>query len=106
MADIVIIKIYGKRYFNFKTTIRDALPWVKDPVFAPDKFKDKKIFFEKEEALRNCSAIVENQQEMISGKDERIKELEALAKKNFIHKSYAYIKTAKRKLFKKHIDQK
>ena len=45
----------------------------------------ERIFFDKEEALRNCNAIVENQQEMISGKDERIRELEALAKKNFIH---------------------
>ncbi|MHB1253398.1 MAG: glycosyltransferase [Candidatus Humimicrobiaceae bacterium] len=97
-------KIYGRRYFNFKNTMQDALFWVKDPVFAPDKFKDKKIFFEKEEALRNCSVIVENQLQMISGKDKRIKELEAYVQKNFIHKSYAYIKAAKRKLFKKHID--
>jgi glycosyltransferase involved in cell wall biosynthesis len=97
-------KIYGRRYFNFKNTMRDALCWAKEPVFAPDKFKDKKIFFEKEEALRNCSVIVENQLQMISGKDKRIKELEALVAKNFIHKSYAYIKAAKRKLFKKHID--
>ena len=97
-------KIYGRKHFNFKSTIQDVLLWVEDPVFAPDKFKDKKIFFEKEEALRNCSIIVENQQKMISGKDERIKELEAFAKKNFIHRSYAYIKAARRKLFKKQDD--
>ncbi|MHB1345985.1 MAG: glycosyltransferase family 4 protein [Candidatus Humimicrobiaceae bacterium] len=95
-------KIYGRKHFSFKNTVNDALDWVKDPVFAPDKFKEKKIFFEKEEALKNCNAIVENQQKMIEDKDERIKELEIFARKNFIHKSYAYIKSAKRKLFEKH----
>lgn len=94
-------RIYGRQYFNFKNTMQDASIWAENPVFAPDKFKDKKIFFEKEEALKNCSGIVENQKQMISGKDERIRELEAFVQKNFIHKSFAYIKAVKRKLFKK-----
>ncbi|MEI7615615.1 MAG: glycosyltransferase, partial [Actinomycetota bacterium] len=92
-------KIYGRQYFNFKSTMQEALKWVENPGFAPDKFEEKKIFFEKEEALKNCSSIVKNQMLMISGKDERIKELEALVQKNVMHRSFAYLKAAKRKLF-------
>jgi glycosyltransferase involved in cell wall biosynthesis len=96
-------KNYGRKYFNFEYTMKDALSWAENPLFAPDKFKDKKIFFEKEEALRNCSAIVENQKQMIMEKDERIKELEAFAAKNFIHRSFAYIRAAEKRFSKKRV---
>jgi len=92
-------KLYGRRYYNFTSTMQEMLKWAGNPVFASDKYKEKKIFFEKEEALKNCSSIVKNQMLMISGKDERIKELEALVQKNVMHRSFAYLKAAKRKLF-------
>ncbi|MCX6384859.1 MAG: glycosyltransferase [Actinobacteria bacterium] len=89
---------YGRHHFNFNKTAESILKWAEHPYFAPDKFKEKKIFFEKEEALKSCNTIVENQKEMIKNKDERILELETLVKKNLIHKLYGYIKAAKRKL--------
>lgn len=91
-------RIYAREHFNFHKTTRDLINWLKNPSFAPDKFKDKKIFFEKEEALKNCSAIVENQKDMIIKKDARISELEDIARKNIIYKLYGYLKVIRRKL--------
>ena len=91
-------KKYGREYFNFGRTVESLIKWSENPTFAPDKFKERRIFFEKEEALKNCNLIVENQKEMIRKKDERILELEDLAAKNLINKMYGYFKVAKRKL--------
>lgn len=93
-------KNYAKECFNFNKTTECVMEWLKSPEFAPDKFKDNLLFFEKEEALKNCNLIVENQKEMISKKDERIKNLEDMVSKNFIHKTYGYFKALKGKVKK------
>ncbi len=90
-------KDYAKNYFNFNKTTECIREWLENPEFAPDKFKDREVFFEKEEALKNCNLIVENQKEMIREKDERITGLEEMVDRNFIHKMYGYLKAVKRK---------
>ncbi|MCE5328892.1 glycosyltransferase family 4 protein [bacterium] len=88
---------YAKKYFNFSKTTESIIKWLENPEFAPDKFKDSAVFFEKEEALKNCNLIVENQKKMITEKDERIIELEEMVNKNFVHKMHGYLKAVKRK---------
>ena len=89
---------FSKENFIFNQTAKPLINWASNPYFAPDKFKNKQILFDKEEALKNCNAIVENQKEMIIKKDMRINELENLVKRNFIYKLYGYYKVFKRKL--------
>jgi len=98
-------KKYGNKYFNFNKTAAGIIEWSESPAFAPDKFKERKILFEKEEALKNCGLIIENQKEMIIKKDERILELEYIAGKNLINKIYGYFKTAKRKFKRGNINK-
>jgi hypothetical protein len=89
---------YCKEYFTFKITAESLEDWVQNPFFAPDKFKKKRIFYEKEEALKNCYNIIENQKSMIIDKDNRIAELENIASKNIFYKLYGYFKILRRKL--------
>jgi len=94
----------GKRYgflkFNFDRTTKRLQKWVEDPTFSPDRGKDKKIFFEKEEALKNLNKIVSEQKKMIDERERRISELEGIVQKSFIYKLYSYLKIIKRKMFK------
>ena len=95
-------KKYGMSHFNFNITTKDFLGWLDNPVFAPDKDRERKMFFDREEALKNLDIITSGQRKMIKQKDMRIKELESIVKKSFVYKLYGYLKIIKRKLsFKK-----
>lgn len=90
---------FGKREFNFKKTVADFLSWADKPYYAPDRFILKKIFFDKEEALKNSNNIIDDQKKIIETKDLRIKELEIMLGKKFLPKIYGYLKVFKRKIF-------
>ncbi|MBC7333866.1 MAG: glycosyltransferase [Actinobacteria bacterium] len=94
-------KKFGFRKFNFDKTTEVLQQWVNSPAFAPDYRKPKKIFFDREEALRNLNDIVTRQKKMIEERDSRISELEGIVKGSFIYKLYSYIKVILRKIRKK-----
>ncbi len=92
----------GKKFaisnFNFKLTTKELQKWTSNPEHSPDHGKKKQIFFSKEEALRNLEKITRKQKEMIKERDKRIIELEAIIKKGFAYKLYAYFKKIKGKI--------
>ena len=92
---------YGRKFFSFDFTTKKLQEWVSNPSFAPDHGKEKKVFFEKEKALKNLESIVSRQKLMISEKDDRINELEGIVKKGFAYRFYNYLKIARRKIIKK-----
>ena len=91
-------KKYGFSEFNFDKTTKKLQEWAARPAFSPDKGKDRKIFFDKEEALKNMEQIVLRQKKMIEERDRRVSELEGIVKKSFIYRLYNYLKIIKRKL--------
>ena len=46
-------KEFGMKYFNFDITTKPLQEWVAAPKFAPDYRKERKMFFDREEALKN-----------------------------------------------------
>jgi glycosyltransferase involved in cell wall biosynthesis len=92
-------KIYALKNFNFSKTTLRLREWVRNPVFSPDKGKEKKLFLNREEALRNIDEIAFRQKQMIEERDRRISELEGIVSKNLIYKIYSYFKVAKRRIF-------
>jgi glycosyltransferase involved in cell wall biosynthesis len=92
-------KKYAKENFNFLKTAKPVLEWLDNPVFAPDKSKERVLLFEKDEALKNSSLIIENQKNLIIEKDKRIFELEKIASKNLVNKIYGYFKVLRRKIW-------
>jgi len=94
--------IAGKRYamvnFNFEKTTEKLQRWVINPAFAPDSGKEKKLFFGREEAIKNLERITTGQKSMIEERDKRISELEGIVKKGFIYRIYNYFRIARRKL--------
>ena len=94
--------IAGKRYamanFNFERTTEKLQKWVIDPAFAPDRGKEKKLLFGREEAIRNLERITTGQKKMIEERDKRISELEGIVKKGLIYRIYNYFRIARRKL--------
>jgi len=93
-------KNYASDYFSFAETSKPFTEWVLHPGFAPDRNMEKRIFFEKEEALKNCDKIIKNQSKMIKEKDSRIQELESIASRNPLRRIYGYFKILKRKIRK------
>ncbi|MBM3708794.1 MAG: glycosyltransferase family 4 protein [Actinobacteria bacterium] len=93
-------KEFGMKYFNFNVTTVPLQKWVEAPEFAPDFKKEKKMFCNREEALKNLQAIVSQQKRMIDERDKRIEELEGIVKKGFFYKIYNCLRIAKRKIFK------
>ena len=93
-------KKYAIKNFIFSETIRPFTEWILKPDFAPDINTEKQIFFEKEEALKNCNRIIKNQINMIKEKDVRISELENIVSKNPLRKIYGYSRILKRKVKK------
>ncbi len=59
-----------------------------------------KIFFDKDEALKNMEKILNGQKQMIIDRDKRIAELEGIIKRGLAFKIYSYLRIAKRKIFK------
>ena len=91
---------FGMKHFNFDITTKSLQQWVSAPEHAPDFGKNKKMFFDREEALKNLQSIVSQQKKMIEERDRRIEELEGIIKKSFPYKIYGYLRIAKRKIFK------
>ena len=91
-------KKYGFSEFNFDRTTEKLQKWVENPASSPDRGRDRKIFFDKEEALKNMDQIVLRQKKMIEERDRRILELEVIVKKSFIYRLYGYLKIIRRKL--------
>jgi hypothetical protein len=92
-------KKYGLANFNFSKTTEGLQKWVASPLFSPDRGKKRKMFFKREEALKNLIQITMRQRKMIEERDVRISELEGIVKKSFIYKIYSYLKIIKRKIF-------
>jgi len=94
--------IAGKRYalfnFNFDKTTEKLQKWASDPAFSPDRGKERKLFFSREEALENLNQITLRQKKMIEERENRISELEGIVKKGFIYRIYSYFKIIKRKI--------
>ncbi len=93
-------KNYAESNFSFPETVKPFTEWILRPDLAPDKNTHKQIFFEKEEALKNCDRIIKNQLKMIKEKDLRIKELESITDKNPLRRIYGYFQILKRKIRK------
>ena len=93
-------KKFGTNEFNFSKTTRKLQAWVQNPSFAPDHDKERKIFFDKDEALKNMEKILNGQKQMIIDRDKRIVELEGIIKRGLAYKIYSYLRIAKRKIFK------
>ncbi|MCL4376997.1 MAG: glycosyltransferase [Actinobacteria bacterium] len=93
-------KEFGMNQYNFAKTTQKLQDWVESPEFAPDKGMERKIFFDREEALKNMDAIVNRQKWMIMERDKRITELEGIIKKGFVYRIYNYLRIARRKIFK------
>jgi len=91
-------KEYALHNFNFDTTTRVLQKWVEKPSFSPDRGKERKLFFSREEALNNLEQIVLRQRKMIEERDARIQELEGIVEKGFVYKIYTYFKILKRKI--------
>jgi glycosyltransferase involved in cell wall biosynthesis len=92
---------YALKNFSFAKTTEKFIEWVSNPSFAPDKNKEKNIFFEKEEALKNCNMIIKNQEKMIEEKDSRISELEKISSRNPFKRLHGYMNIAIRKFRQK-----
>ncbi len=91
---------YGLKNFNYTVTTEKLQEWASDPGYSPDKGKRPVFSFDREEALKNLQAITHRQALMISERDSRISELEAILKKGFAYRMYAYLKILKRKISK------
>ena len=91
-------KKYGPLNFNFNKTTEKLQKWVESPTFSPDRGKERKFFFSREEALGNLEQITLRQKKMIEEREKRISELEGIVKKSFIYRIYSYFKIAKRKI--------
>ena len=92
-------KKYGLSNFNFNKTTEKLQKWVERPTFSPDRGKERKFLFSREEALENLEQITLRQKKMIEERDRRISELEGVVKKGFIYRIYSYLKIVKRKTF-------
>ncbi|MBC8389448.1 MAG: hypothetical protein H8E13_15585, partial [Actinobacteria bacterium] len=94
--------IAGKKYallnFNFDKTTEKLQKWAGDPAFSPDRGKERKLFFSREEALKNLEQITLRQKKMIEEREKRISELEGIIKKGFVYRIYSYLKIVKRKI--------
>jgi glycosyltransferase involved in cell wall biosynthesis len=88
---------FGLKEFNFNRTTRALQEWVEEPAAAPDYGRERKIFFEREEALKNMEKIASARKEMIGERDMKISELEGVVKAGFPYRMYNYIKIAFRK---------
>ena len=91
-------KKYGLLNFNFNKTTEELQKWVESPTFSPDRGKERKFFFSREEALENLEQITLRQKKMIEEREKRISELECIVKKGFIYRIYSYLKIVKRKI--------
>lgn len=91
-------KKYGLLNFNFNKTTEKLQKWVENPTFSPDRGKERKFFFSREEALKNLEQITLRQKKMIEEREKRISELEGIVKKGFIYRIYSYLKIVKRKI--------
>jgi len=89
---------YGLENFNFGRTTRRLQKWAASPSYSPDKGKERKFFFKREEAVKNLVKITLGQKKMIEERDRRISELEGIVKKSLIYKIYGYLKIIKRKI--------
>jgi len=91
-------KKYGLLNFNFNKTTEKLQKWVESPTFSPDRGKERKFFFSREEALENLEQITLRQKKMIEEREKRISELEGIVKKGFAYRVYNYFKIARRKM--------
>ncbi|MBU2563088.1 MAG: glycosyltransferase, partial [Actinobacteria bacterium] len=91
-------KKYGLLNFNFNKTTEKLQKWVESPTFSPDRGKERKLFFSREEALENLEQITLRQKKMIEEREKRISELEGIVKKGFAYRVYNYFKIARRKM--------
>ena len=91
-------KKYGLENFNFNRTTQKLQGWAASPSYSPDKGKKRKIFFKREEAVKNLVQITLRQKKMIEERDKRISELEGIVKKGLIYRIYGYLKIIKRKI--------
>lgn len=89
---------YGLENFSFDRTTRRLQKWTDNPSYSPDKGKERKFFFKREEAVKNLVKITLGQKKMIEERDRRISELEGIVKKSLIYKIYGYLKIIKRKI--------
>jgi len=89
---------YGLENFNFSTTTVKLKEWAASPCHAPDFSKEKKIFFDKEEALKKLESISCGQKKVIAEKDKRISELKAVLDRGFAYRAYHYMRALKRKI--------
>ncbi|MBM3705440.1 MAG: hypothetical protein FJW66_02835 [Actinobacteria bacterium] len=64
------------------------------------------MLLDREEAIKNLELISSKQKKMIDLRDRRISELEAIVKKGFVYRLYAYLKILKRKLFARNTVEK
>jgi len=94
--------IAGKEYallnFNFEKTTEKLQKWVRNPAFSPDRGKERKLFFSREEAVKNLEQITIGQEKMIEEREKRISELEGIVRRGFIYRIYSYFKIARRKI--------
>jgi len=93
-------KKYGFEHFSFEATTKALAEWAGMPFFAPDYRKERKIFFDREEALKNLQSISARQNEMIRQRDLKISELSMQVHKSPLFRLYAYLKAAA-KIFRK-----
>jgi glycosyltransferase involved in cell wall biosynthesis len=89
---------YGLENFNFERTTLKLQKWAARPSYSPDKGKERKLFFKREEAVKNLVKITLGQKKMIEERDRRISELEGIVKKSLVYKIYSYLKIIKRKM--------
>jgi len=84
--------------FSYGLTAKSLRQWVHSPAHAPDSGHRKEMMFLKEEALANLEDITYRQKKMIEERDRRLGELEAIVKRGFVYRSYAYLKKLKGKI--------
>lgn len=89
---------YGLDNFSYGLTAKSLRQWVDSPAHAPDSGHRKEMMFLKEEALANLEDITYRQKKMIEERDRRLGELEAIVKRGFVYRSYAYLKKLKGKI--------
>jgi len=92
-------KEYGQANFNFNKTTEKLQKWAAGPVFSPDRKKTRKMFFKREEALKNLIQITLRQRKMIEKRDRLISELKGIVEKGFIYRMYNYLRIVRRKIF-------
>jgi len=93
-------KRLGLKEFSFSHTTEPLHAWVERPAMAPDYGEEKVLFFEKDKALKNMERVIAGYKEMISERDRRINEFQAIVKGRFPYKLYNYFKIAGRKIKK------